>query len=381
MSQLLSCDNLFDSFKAMLNSLNPAQKKTLCEAMDCGDPISSLVSTNKDNNVKLGSDGKLYVDKKVDLSASLSDKVDNAAVLDDESKLYVKGLDVNDLVSPDPDNAIGVLDGKLFAVLEPGPQGPKGDNGIDGVDGEDGAPGPQGERGPQGIQGIQGIQGEQGEQGPRGLQGERGPQGVQGERGERGPRGDTGPQGDRGERGPQGIQGERGPQGLPGERGPRGETGLRGERGPQGDQGERGDKGDRGVGIPEGGVEGDIIVKTENGTKWETMTQVVLPTSTGVIEKNTQYTIDNPFPGYYVHCKAQIKDPTSGDWFDATWVCYSPNTNATTSAGVSVVEFGNSLFIATGTTSCSLGIRNSGTPVSVNTSAECRIVVTKLGKK
>lgn len=86
----------------------------------------------------------------------------------------------------------------------------------------DGQPGPQGEPGPKGEAGAQGPKGDKGDQGVQG------PMGIQGEKG------DTGAKGDTGEQGPQGITGERGPQGI---------------------------QGIPGVGIPAGGLAGQLLAK------------------------------------------------------------------------------------------------------------------------
>lgn len=90
--------------------------------------------------------------------------------------------------------------------------------------------GPAGPAGPQGPQGEPGVDGtvEFDELTPAQRESLRGPQGVQGEKGEKGDTGDTGPQGI------QGIQGETGPQGPKGDKG---DAGADGAQGPKGDPG------------------------------------------------------------------------------------------------------------------------------------------------
>lgn len=186
-----------------------------------------------------------------------------------------------------------------------------------------GEPGPQG---PQGVQGEPGPQGEQGPQGPQGPQGEQGIQGEPGGSGARGATGDPGPQGPKGDPGtsvtiegylstlsdlsdtastltpsdvgksyfvvedrhlyfwngsdftdggqiggPMGPAGADGLRGDPGERGPQGLQGLRGLQGVQGAQGIRGEAGPPGVGVPEGGLPGQVLTKSGTGdyqTEW-----------------------------------------------------------------------------------------------------------------
>ena len=78
--------------------------------------------------------------------------------------------------------------------------------------------------------------------------------------GPKGDKGDKGEQGDVGPQGPQGVQGLTGPVGAKGDQGPKGDTG---ERGPEGPQGPKGDKGDTGIGLPTGGLAGQIPVRTD----------------------------------------------------------------------------------------------------------------------
>lgn len=168
---------------------------------------------------------------------------------------------------------------------ETGPQGAKGDKGDPGPKGDTGAPGEKGERGetgPQGDKGDTGDTGPQGEKGADGAPGETGPQGPQGERGPQGPQGVQGIQGEPGLDGAQGIQGIPGEKGEKGEKGDKGDTGAPGEAGPRGeagpkgdtgDTGPRGEKGDPGVGIPTGGIAGQVLAKssgTDYAAQWVT---------------------------------------------------------------------------------------------------------------
>ena len=128
--------------------------------------------------------------------------------------------------------------------------------------------------------GPQGPQGEKGDKGDaftyadftaaqlaalKGEKGDTGAIGPQGPRGEQGPKGDTGavgPKGNTGATGPQGQKGEPGPQG------PKGDAGATGATGPQGPKGDKGDTGPAGVGVPNGGIAGQLLSKTESGTEW-----------------------------------------------------------------------------------------------------------------
>jgi microcystin-dependent protein len=171
---------------------------------------------------------------------------------------------VNDAYIVEADGDLYVWDGTEWNSVGQivGPQGPQG---IQGIQGEQGIQGIQGEVGPQGEQGIQGIQGDTGPQGEQGIQGI---QGIQGETGDTGPQGEQGIQGIQGEQGIQGIQGETGPQGEQGIQGIQGEQGIQGV---QGEPGLDGADGADGLGVPLGGLEGQILAKlsdTDNDTEW-----------------------------------------------------------------------------------------------------------------
>ena len=188
-----------------------------------------------------------------------------------------------------------------------GPQGPQGTQGIQGPTGDTGATGetgpigdtgptgdvgPTGDIGPTGPQGDIGPTGPQGDTGATGDTGDTGPTGDIGPTGDTGATGDTGPTGDMGptgDTGPTGPQGDIGPTGPTGDVGPTGDTGATGETGatgatgdvgptgatgptgPQGDIGPTGDTGPTGVGVPIGGIEGQVLAKntdTDYDTIW-----------------------------------------------------------------------------------------------------------------
>lgn len=75
----------------------------------------------------------------------------------------------------------------------------------------------------------------------------------------RGAKGETGAKGDAGPQGPKGDTGETGPAG------PKGDTG---EQGPKGETGATGAKGEPGEGVPSGGAEGQVLIKT-SGTDFD----------------------------------------------------------------------------------------------------------------
>lgn len=159
----------------------------------------------------------------------------------------------------DPDKDEYVESQLALPEVSVGPQGPQGPQGPKG---EKGDPGPQGPRGEVGPAGPQGEQGPQGPVGPKGDTGSRGPQG---------PKGDTGDTGLQGPVGPRGEKGDTGATGAAGPQGPKGDTGDTGPQGPKGDtgpQGPKGDTGPAGIGVPDGGTEGQVIVKTADGTAW-----------------------------------------------------------------------------------------------------------------
>lgn len=157
------------------------------------------------------------------------------------------------------------------------------------------APGPQGEQGPQGPQGIQGPQGERGPQGEQGVAGQSGSTGAEGIEGPQGPRGQDGtsividgyaqgvadlPDLTGTPAGPSyivmdtghiyfwngtdftdggNVTGPAGSDGAPGSQGPQG---AQGDPGVQGIQGEMGEDGSPGVGLPVGGLVGEVLLKS-----------------------------------------------------------------------------------------------------------------------
>ena len=140
-----------------------------------------------------------------------------------------------------------VIDGAVTAYIA---RGPKGDTGAPGAPGTPGAPGEPGKAftydmfTPEQLEELRG---------PEGARGERGFRGLKGDTGEQGPKGDTGERGPQGPEGPRGLQGAKGEQGVQGIQGPQGPRGLQGKRG---------------IGIPDGGTEGQVLVRTADGTAW-----------------------------------------------------------------------------------------------------------------
>lgn len=98
------------------------------------------------------------------------------------------------------------------------------------------------------------------------IKGPQGPQGPQGATGAQGPVGPTGPEGPQGDPGADStVPGPEGPQGPIGPEGPQGDPG------PQGPQGVPGVDGADGVGVPPGGLTGQVLTKetdADNDTIW-----------------------------------------------------------------------------------------------------------------
>ena len=103
------------------------------------------------------------------------------------------------------------------------------------------------------------------------------PEPAQGPKGDKGDPGIQGPKGDKGDKGDPGIQGPKGDKGVNGKDGKDGKDGIDGVDGKDGEKGDKGDKGDQGevgVGVPDGGKEGEALVKNSDGdydTKWARM--------------------------------------------------------------------------------------------------------------
>lgn len=76
------------------------------------------------------------------------------------------------------------------------------------------------------------------------------------------------PVGPQGPKGPKGDTGATGPQGPKGDKGDTGPQGLKGDTGAQGPKGDTGETGPAGAGVPDGGTAGQLLSKTESGTKW-----------------------------------------------------------------------------------------------------------------
>jgi hypothetical protein len=163
-----------------------------------------------------------------------------------------------------------------------GAQGPQGEPGAAGAQGPQGEPGAAGAQGPQGEPGADGAQGPAGNdgapgaagaQGPAGNDGAPGADGAQGEPGADGAQGPQGEPGAAGAQGPAGNDGAPGADGAQGEPGADGADGAQGEPGAAGAQGPAGNDGAAGVGIPAGGIAGQILAKidgTDYNTEWIT---------------------------------------------------------------------------------------------------------------
>ena len=238
-------------------------------------------------------------------------------------------------------------------------------NYIDVLDGEKGDKGDKGDRGaigPSGAQGIQGVQGPAGPKGDTGAQGIQGIQGAQGIQGIQGPKGDDGypfliykqyddisefdaedfpeiglmfmvmvedydPQdptqsigypiyrytgegnppyslvvhlASQGIKGEKGDKGDKGDQGVPGQQGEQGEKGDKGEKG---DTGAQGIQGEQGIGLPNGGLTGQVLAKYSNEDydfDWMGTTDTVRPDSTALVQSRAVYSaINNALSSIY----------------------------------------------------------------------------------
>jgi hypothetical protein len=149
----------------------------------------------------------------------------------------------------------GTLDGSVGVPGPAGPAGPTGPTGAQGPKGDTGDTGPQGAKGDKGDTGAQGPKGDTGDTGPKGDKGDTGDTGPKGDKGDTGDTGPVGPKGDTGDTGPKGDKGDTGdtgPVGPKGDTGDTGPTGPKGDKGDTGDQGPKGDTGDTGPTGPKG---------------------------------------------------------------------------------------------------------------------------------
>lgn len=118
---LLTCDNLLEAFKSLLNDLSEEDLAFICEKMNCKESIDSLVSAVEPNMLSVAADGKLLV-VPTPSSDLVSAEDDNAIAIGADGKLYVKVPDVNaqTLISSDFGNIIVAgSDNKLYARIEP----------------------------------------------------------------------------------------------------------------------------------------------------------------------------------------------------------------------------------------------------------------------
>lgn len=193
----------------------------------------------------------------------------------------------------------------------------------------------RGDPGPQGIQGLPGLQGIQGPQGLQGVAGEAGPQGQRGltwrgawDAGLTYQRDDAVQQGgdsyvcvaddvsglapaDNPESwsllAARGLQGVQGPEGDPGPAGPEGPQGPQGETGPQGLQGPAGVPG---LGVPAGGLPGQVLAKLsgdDNDTAWSS-----LDLTTRVAKAGDTMTGPLTVPGLQLGSTARLREEAGG---------------------------------------------------------------------
>ena len=118
---LLTCDNLLEAFKSLLNDLSEEDLAFICEKVNCKESIDSLVSAVEPNMLSVAADGKLLVVPTPSRDL-VSDEDGNAIAIGADGKLYVKVPDVNAqaLISSDFGNIIVAgSDNKLYARIEP----------------------------------------------------------------------------------------------------------------------------------------------------------------------------------------------------------------------------------------------------------------------
>jgi hypothetical protein len=165
-----------------------------------------------------------------------------------------------------------------------------GATGITGYTGEKGQPGQSGKNGSTGYTGVAGKKGEDGRDGPTGLKGDTGSNGKDGIMGLRGYTGSIGHTGYTGDTGVTGYTGDTGYTGHTGDTGDTGVTGYTGHTGTPGligDTGNTGVTGPIGIGIPNGGLEGQFLIKASNNdydTSWRTVTELLDQTTDALIK-------------------------------------------------------------------------------------------------
>ncbi len=103
---------------------------------------------------------------------------------------------------------------------------------------------------------------------------------------------------------------------------------------------------------------------------------------------NTRYVEPNPFPGYHVHCVAELK--VNGKWGEAGWIYNSAaDTNGNGGYGVKASEYDGYVIVQTGGSALIAYSSNDGNPFglgisnypTVNRSTlPCRVKVWKVGR-
>lgn len=96
-----------------------------------------------------------------------------------------------------------------------------------------------------------------------------------------------------------------------------------------------------------------------------------------IVSANKRYVEENPFPGYYVFCIAQIK--YNNQWGETGWLFSSGGM------GINAAQLlpDDKIIVQSGGATVTSGSPNNGSPISGPgnlTSAPCRVLVYKLGK-
>ena len=144
--------------------------------------------------------------------------------------------------------------------------------------------------------------------------------------------------------GPQGLTGPAGPQGPQGIKGDTGDTGPQGLTGPAGPQGPQGVPGVDGLGVPAGGLAGQVLVKVssvDNDTEWQTVKRylnAILSDASTAITNATSYItpVEIPVAGTVTSIRARTATGTVSVQFKRNGVTLGTAVAATTS-GVSQV--------------------------------------------